>query len=139
MPRPRKRRRVGFKPETMYFKPRGVPLRDLKEIELKVEELEAIRLKHKEKLSQEEAAEEMGVSRTTFSRILDEANSKICNFLINGNALRVRGGSYTIEERSFKCQKCGYEWIASHGGGRPQNCPECGNNKLKSTYKTEKS
>lgn len=132
MPRPRKRRRVGFKPETLFFKPRGVPLRDLEEIELKVEELEAMRLKHKEELSQEEAAEKMEVSRSTFSRILNEAHQKVCQFLTEGQALQVEGGNYILDSRKFGCNRCGFEWKAPHGRGRPQRCPECGDNDIES-------
>lgn len=89
MPRPRKRRRVGFKPRFLFFKPRGVPLRDLSSINLRIEELEALRLKHKQELSQEEAAERMEVSRTTFARTLKQAHQKVTDFLLGGSALSV--------------------------------------------------
>ena len=45
MPRPPKFRRVEFLPQVTVFKPTGVPLRELEEEVLAVEELEAIRLK----------------------------------------------------------------------------------------------
>lgn len=90
MPRPRKRRRVSFEPEILFFKPRRIPLRELGTINLKVEELEALRLKHRQELSQEEAAKQMDVSRTTFARILKNAHKNITEFLLGKNSLRVR-------------------------------------------------
>jgi len=56
MARPTKFRRVEFFPENDYFVPWGKPKCEIEEIVLKVEELEAIRLKDKEELNQEECA-----------------------------------------------------------------------------------
>ena len=42
--RPRCLRRIEKEPDVTYFKPRGVPLRELEVIILRVEGLEAIRL-----------------------------------------------------------------------------------------------
>ena len=44
MVRPIKPRRVYFDPNVTYFKPRGIPLSVLEEVDLAVDELEAIRL-----------------------------------------------------------------------------------------------
>ena len=59
MPRPPKFRHVEFLPQVTVFKPTGVPLRELEEEVLAVEELEAIRLKDLLGLEQEECAERM--------------------------------------------------------------------------------
>lgn len=96
MPRPPKTRRVGFVPDITYFKPAGVPVRTLDEVVLTVEELESIRLKDREGLEQEEAAERMQVSRPTFRRILVEARSKVAEALIEGKAIRIEGGVYKL-------------------------------------------
>ena len=53
MPRPVKCRRVSSIPETNYFKPAGIPMRELEEINISVEEAEAIRLKDLEGLDQD--------------------------------------------------------------------------------------
>jgi predicted DNA-binding protein (UPF0251 family) len=63
---------------------------------LKVEELESIRLKDYLRLSQEEAAERMGVSQPTFHRIVSEAHRKIAEALVEGKAIRVEGGNYIL-------------------------------------------
>ena len=49
MARPVKKRRVGCNPEANYFKPRGIPVADLDEVVLTMDELEAIRLADLEK------------------------------------------------------------------------------------------
>ena len=60
MPRPRKPRLVRCDVSTSYFKPRGIPLRDLEEVTLSVDGLEALRLADAEGLDQVTAAAEMG-------------------------------------------------------------------------------
>ena len=65
MARPPKCRRVAFIPELTYFKPTGMPLRVLEEIQVTVEEAEAIRLKDLEGMEQEKCAEKMNISRPT--------------------------------------------------------------------------
>ena len=92
MVRPRKFRHICFKPGAVYFKPRGVPMRELEEIILEADELEAIRLKNYQGLDQTECAEKMKISQSTFQRILSSANKKIANALILGKAIRIDCG-----------------------------------------------
>jgi predicted DNA-binding protein (UPF0251 family) len=99
MPRPVKRRRVGWEPNITYFKPAGVRMMDLEEVCLNLEEFEAIRLSDFEKLSQKKASEKMQVSQPTFSRILESARRKIADFLVSGKAIRVEGGIYEVKRR----------------------------------------
>lgn len=89
MPRPRKRRRVRGKPNSSYFKPNGIPLKDLEEVILFSDELEAIRLKNLEELDQKEAAKKMEISQPTFHRLLNSANKKITQALVNGKAIKI--------------------------------------------------
>jgi predicted DNA-binding protein (UPF0251 family) len=89
MPRPLCPRRIAHHPPATYFKPAGIPLRDLQEIELGADELEAVRLADDEDLYNTEAAERMGVSRQTFDRIVRRARRKIAAALVHGQALRV--------------------------------------------------
>lgn len=98
MPRPPKTRRVGFIPDITYFKPAGVPLRELDEVVLTVEELEALRLKDHQGLEQEAAAELMQVSRPTYRRILVGARAKIADALVTGKAIRIEGGVYRFSD-----------------------------------------
>ena len=96
--RPRRLRRVRFQPEATFFKPAGVPLRDLEEIIISIDELEAIRLKNLEELNQNKAAEKMKISQPTFNRLLISARKKITDALENGKAIKLEGGDYEYKE-----------------------------------------
>ena len=91
MPRPRLNRKIGFKPNVTYFKPRGIPLRSLEVVVLNVEELEALRLKNVEGLDQVACAKKMDTSQSTFQRILSSAYKKISKALVEGKAIEVEG------------------------------------------------
>jgi predicted DNA-binding protein (UPF0251 family) len=93
MPRPFCLRKVGFVPGVTYFKPAGVPLRELEEIVVTLDELEAIRLADLQGLYQEQAAERMKISRPTFARVIESARKKVADALIHGKALRLEGGA----------------------------------------------
>lgn len=126
MARPKNCRRIGSMPGCTLFKPAGVPGRDLDEISLAVDELEALRLADHEGLYQQEAAKRMGVSRQTFGRIVDSARKKVAKVLVEGLALRIEGGNVKMAEmRTFQCADCGHVWEVPFGTGRPAECPAC--------------
>ncbi len=89
MPRPRLFRRIRFNPNVTYFKPRGIPMRALSEIELTSEEVEALRLKNIKCLRQTDCAKQMKTSQSTFQRILSSAYKKISEALIKGKAIKI--------------------------------------------------
>ena len=93
MPRPISPRRVRCIPGVCQFKPAGVPLRELEEEILTLDEVEALRLADAEGKYQEEVAEKMGVSRQTVGRILASARQKVARALVNGKAIRLEGGT----------------------------------------------
>jgi predicted DNA-binding protein (UPF0251 family) len=127
MPRPHCPRRVDALPPRTYFKPRGVPVTQLEEIRLSVDELEALRLADLEGLYQEVAAARMNVSRATFGRIVESARRKVAEVLVRGRALRIEGGVVeTPASRRFSCSACRHSWFEPYGTGRPGGCPECG-------------
>ena len=127
MVRPQKDRIVKFNPEVSYFKPRGIPMIDLEEVALTVDEREAIRLADLRGLSHEEAGTRMGVSRATFGRIVRRARKVVADALINGKAINVQGGCYLIKSnrRIFVCRSCDNRWEAAPGIGHPGSCPAC--------------
>ncbi len=92
MARPFCCRRIAGRPAAAIFKPIGVPMRDLEEIVMTLDEFEALRLADLDHLYQEQAAQQMRVSRPTFSRIIDSAHGKIAEALVHGKALRIEGG-----------------------------------------------
>jgi len=92
MSRPCRCRRIRCKPDTNYFKPRGIPLDMLEEVNLGLDELEAIRLADFNGLYQEDAAKKMAISRQTFGNIINSAHKKIADVLLNAKALKIEGG-----------------------------------------------
>ncbi len=125
MPRPFRCRRVRCKPDSNYFKPRGIPIDLLDEVNLTIDELEAIRLADLEEKYQEDAAKKMNVSRQTFGNIVNSAHKKIADVLVNSKALKIEGGVVKMIERFFVCYDCKNEWTLAHGSGRPNECPKC--------------
>jgi predicted DNA-binding protein (UPF0251 family) len=99
MPRPFCQRRIAGVPAASVFKPLGIPLRELDEIVMTLDEFEAIRLANLDGLYQEQAAEQMSVSRPTFSRIIDSAYRKVADAIVHGKALRIEGGPVHREGR----------------------------------------
>ena len=134
MARPRHPRRVAAPPPVGYFKPAGVPLRQLEEVALSVDEFEALRLADLEGLYQDESARRMGISRATFARIVEASRRKVAEALVHGRALRIGGGPVAFAgERSFRCAGCRNEWTAPFGTGRPPGCPACGSDDFRRT------
>jgi predicted DNA-binding protein (UPF0251 family) len=89
MSRPKKCRCTNCRPDASYFKPKGIPLVQLEEVSLGLDELEAIRLADYEGRYHEEAARDMKVSRATFGRIVNGARRKLAEALIRGKALKI--------------------------------------------------
>jgi uncharacterized protein len=87
--RPLKRRYIEKQPNTLYFKPQGIPLRLLEEVTLFPDELEALRLHDLDGLDQTKAAEKMKISQSTFARILARTYNKIAQAIVNGKAIKI--------------------------------------------------
>jgi predicted DNA-binding protein (UPF0251 family) len=104
MPRPFKPRAVRHEPTAVYFKPAGIPMRDLEEVGLGRDELEAIRLADLEGLSQEDVGQMMKVSRATVGRILAGAHGKVARALVDGCSIRVEGGVVESIPRSRRAR-----------------------------------
>ncbi|MBM3248290.1 MAG: DUF134 domain-containing protein [Candidatus Omnitrophica bacterium] len=125
MPRPFRFRKVCCRPDANYFKPRGIPIGVLKEVNLTMDELEAVRLADLENMYQEDAAKKMNISRQTFGNIIASAHKKIADSLVNSKALKIEGGVVKMAGRNFVCYDCKHEWSLPHGSGRPSECPKC--------------
>jgi predicted DNA-binding protein (UPF0251 family) len=126
MPRPFKCRYIHCEPDVSYFKPRGIPISRLDEVVLTVDEFESVRLADVEGLYQDEAAGKMNVSRQTFGNIVKSARCKVADALVNGKAIKIRGGVYQMAEMTkFKCYECGHVWETAYGAARPGECPKC--------------
>ena len=93
--RPKKHRIIEREPSIVKFSPRGKPGRP-DEIDLKMDEFEAIRLVDCLDMAQKDASKSMQISQQTFSRIIIKARKKTADAFINGKIVRIQGGSYII-------------------------------------------
>ena len=80
------------------FKPYGMPMCKIDPVILKFEEYESIRLVNYDKLPQDQAAEQMNVSRPTFTRIYNKALKQIAKSFVEGKAIEIEGGNYQFEK-----------------------------------------
>ena len=136
MARPKKFRRVEFFPEDTYFMPLGKPKCEIEETVLNVEELEAMSLRDIDKLTQEECAERMNVSRQTFQNIIESAREKVSKALIEGRSIRIGGGHYTTEHCKFRCLNCSDIYQINFERDK-YKCPSCGSANVICSKKTE--
>jgi predicted DNA-binding protein (UPF0251 family) len=105
MVRPRRCRRIEHQPNYTYFKPSGIPMIDLEEMLLSIDEFEAIRLKDLEGLEQEVAAQKMGISQPTLFRLLNSGHNKMADALVHGKAIKIEGGPICFGDKIDECKK----------------------------------
>ena len=152
--RPHKYRKLSkFRPRYNYFHPKGMSREDFEKIYLTAEEFEALRLKHYENLKQNDAAEKMCISQTTFSRILGRAHQKTTKALVEGLGITIQSHSTSmpcpvvdVSQKNmmgssndplktsfygYSCLNCGFEWATPESvdlkpkKSEKPNCPEC--------------
>ena len=97
MPRKPRCRRIGGYPDCWIFSPEERSQGD--PVILTLDEFETVRLLDREGMTQEECASRMGVARTTVTAIYENARRKIAEALVDGKELRIRGGSYALENQ----------------------------------------
>ena len=106
MPRPPRCRRICVLPQVDAFSPDGRA--DTEPVLLALDEYEVIRLVDLEKLTHEQCAAQMDISRSTVQEIYESARQKIAACLVYGKPLRITGGCYRIcagREHS-RCGRC---------------------------------
>lgn len=101
MARPTKCRRICMEPAYDSFVPDCAS--QYEDIVLTVDEYEAIRLIDLEKLTHEQCARQMDVSRTTITELYETARYKIADSIINGKRLRIAGGHYKLCDGTISC------------------------------------
>ncbi len=99
MGRPHRGRWIEHQPDSTFFKPAGVPARELETTTIELDELEAMRLVDGEELKQTEAAEQMGISQSTIARLLSNGRKKTALALAHGEALKLEQGDAPINFR----------------------------------------
>lgn len=93
--RPKKIRYIQKMPAIVQFSPRGRPGRP-DEVEITLDEFEAIKLADHQGFDQSQGAKAMRISRPSFGRILRDARKKVANALVRGNTIRIRMGSAQV-------------------------------------------
>lgn len=88
--RRQRERKIAFRPEMRCYKPCGKRSRDLERIILQADEAEALRLADLEGFYQDACAEQMQVSRSTFSRVVARARQKVADALLHGKMIEIR-------------------------------------------------
>lgn len=106
MPRPKRRRTMTTPPIIEGFKPFGVPITNTDPVILLYEEYESIKLSDYERLTQEQAAEKMDVSRPTFTRIYEKARRTIAQAFVEGKAIIIEGGDFQCDDFWYRCDDC---------------------------------
>lgn len=105
MARPRKIRTVSASVGRRYYKPQGIPMRELAETVVTIDALEAMRLADVEGLDQREVARRMEISPATVSRLLAEGRRAVTQALCRGWALRIEGGPVEVAPQTDRCRR----------------------------------
>ena len=102
MPRPPRCRRVCSLPKAGEFAPSGCG-DDAASVIMSIDEYEVIRLIDLLRLTQEQCAAQMNVSRTTVTGIYDTARRKLADALVHGKRLLIEGGHIQLCEHAGSC------------------------------------
>lgn len=129
MPRPQYNRIINEPPIYSHFKPTGVRSQDVKQIILSLDEFEAFRLADQLGYSHAQAADEMEISRSTFSRLIQKARKNIADFIIQGGVLTIGGGSVHFRVNILQCRDCGHMFKVKFED-QISECPECHSEKI---------
>lgn len=120
MGRIKKKRRIFLPPKVTYFTP-GSRSSD-QEVNLDLDEFEAIKLLDFENMNQEKVAVCMNVSRPTLTRIYDKARKKIAAALVEGRSIKIGGGDFYYADNWYDCSDCDITFNAYDDNN---NCPMC--------------
>lgn len=132
-PRSTTPRKVSKLPIIKGFKPYGGVLGDRKSaINLLLEEYEALRLCDYDHLNHQEAAELMGVSRPTFTRIYASALEKIAISFVQGQRIIIEGGHIYFDSQWCTCKSCGCKFSNPSKEDGQIDCPLCGSGDVSS-------
>lgn len=101
MARPSRCRRICTEPAYDSFIPEGISCGE--RVILTVDEYEVIRLIDLEKMTHEQCARQMDISRTTVTEIYEAAREKIADSIVHGKLLVIAGGHYRLCDGSDAC------------------------------------
>jgi len=127
MARPVKPRSIETPPTYFQFEPdesRKGTAPGENVIQLKLDEWEVYRLTHYLGMDHAQGAAIMGISRPTYTRLVDSASKKLARMLMEGKTLLVSGGRIRFANDVYCCKECQrpFQWDKK----KPPLCPECG-------------
>jgi uncharacterized protein len=141
MARPKTARKMVSPPKFKGFKPYGYYAKEEEPLTMLFEEYEAIRLCDYELLHQAEAAEFMGISRPTLTRIYESARRKVAKAFAEARAIAIEGGKVFFDNEWFRCKNCGAHFNNPGSKKKLKNCPVCSSGSIlkidESTRKTK--
>lgn len=94
MARPPKCRCICSLPKTTCFEPYG--RQGGETVNIGYDEYEVIRLLDYEKLSQNQCAAKMSISRSTVARMYEHARRQLADALVNGKTITISGGDIQV-------------------------------------------
>ncbi|MEA3493365.1 MAG: DUF134 domain-containing protein [Candidatus Margulisiibacteriota bacterium] len=100
--RPYKWRKCSTLFRDYFFKPQGMSPSKNKIANLKIDELEAMRLCDVDDLDHEDAAKKVGVSRRTIERLLNSGRFKVVGALIKGYGIQITYPKYISFKKGGK-------------------------------------
>ncbi|MFA6770303.1 MAG: DUF134 domain-containing protein [Bacteroidales bacterium] len=130
MARPKNLRRIDTHPLVKGYTP--IDFKGKKQhsfVIVNLEEYESIRLCDYESKSQEEAAQLMGVSRPTLTRIYSQARKKVAEAFTEGKGIIFEGGKVFLDSDWFNCSDCNSSFNNYSHISNP-TCTLCGSNKV---------
>jgi len=128
MARPEKDRKVFEPPAFKNFKPAGIKKTMLTSVSLTLDEYEALRLADLKGMEHSHAAEEMSISRPTFTRLISKARQKVADMIINGKLLQIEGGAVHFSQNKVRCLECD-NVFSGKLNKEAYICPKCGSSK----------
>ena len=139
MARPKTVRKMVSPPKFKGFKPYGYYAKEEEPLIMHFEEYEAIRLCDYELLNQSAAAEFMGVSRPTLTRIYESARRKVAKAFAEARAIAIEGGKVFFDNEWFRCEKCGAHFNNPDVQNILTNCPVCNSKKISEIDESSKN
>lgn len=135
MPAPCRKRRIQQPPQFRNFKPCGIPAKFLQSVILSVDEFEALRLADYSNLDHARSAQQMDISRPTFSRLIEKARHKVARAIIDGQELVIEGGPVVFKNTLHLCRNCG-RVHKTKIDKKVHNCLNCGSDNLENLART---
>lgn len=130
MPRNKTLRTLQELPLVKGFRPMWLRPNYRSAVVVQLEEYEAIRLVDYEDLTHEQAADKMGVSRPTVTRIYEQARKKLGTALVEGRSFLIEGGDIQLSGTHYYCEDCQHKYIDTTQDSIPEKCPACGSSRL---------